>query len=260
MLHFNVILFGSAIFTLCESAAIFEKVNKKCSIRDDECMQGIYRIMLQDIALNGVPELNLPRIDPLSLKNREFVALGMVKVTMKEGEAKGFKDCYATSYKSDFDNHRIAIDFVCDRFEIEGDYKIESTPALLALSGGIDIHGEGKGGVVVENVHLSFNFATEFKKLDDGEIHVLMKPEDSSYDFEVKGKVTVHADNVLVGKQEISSVVVNIFNENWKFLTNTFGKSVVDQAMELFFKESQVFFEKYPAKHWVTDDLSSYVS
>lgn len=51
---------------------------------------------------------------------------------------------------------------------------------------------------------MTFDFAYEIKKMDDGELHFLIKPEESTYDFEVKGKTTLHADNVLIGKQEIS--------------------------------------------------------
>lgn len=58
--------------------------------------------------------------------------------------------------------------------------------------------------LISEKVHLSFDFGFEVKKLDDGELHILMKPDDSTYNFDIKGKATVHADNILVGKQEIS--------------------------------------------------------
>ncbi|KAJ8723384.1 hypothetical protein PYW08_003296 [Mythimna loreyi] len=259
MLQLIIILSVSTIFSLCESASILEKINQKCSIRDDKCMQGLYRSLLQEMSDNGIPELGVPKIDPMDLKNREFNFLGMIKLTVTEGEAKGFKDCHATSYKSDFETHRVMIEFVCDRFTFEGSYKIESTPSLLALSGGINIHGEGNGAIDIENVQLSFDFATEIKKLDDGEIHIIIVPEDSSYDFEVKGKVTVQADNILVGKTEISCEVVNIFNENWQYITNTFGKNVLDKAMDVFFTLSNEFFEKTPAKNWITEDLSAYV-
>lgn len=50
-----------------------------------------------------------------------------------------------------------------------------------------------------EQVSLSFDFAFEITKLDDGELHFKIKPDDSEYNFEVKGKASVHADNVLVG-------------------------------------------------------------
>ena len=62
-------------------------------------MQGLYREFLQEIADNGIPELGVPKIDPLAIKNVEFEALGMIKLTVEEGEAKGFKNCYASSYK-----------------------------------------------------------------------------------------------------------------------------------------------------------------
>lgn len=54
-------------------------------------------------------------------------------------------------------------------------------------------------------------------------------------------------------------MAVNIFNENWEFITKTLGKTVLDKAMALFFEQAQVFLNKIPAKELFTDDLGSYV-
>lgn len=62
-------------------------------------MRDLYKGLLQEIADNGIPELDVPKIDPLAIKNIDIVAFGMIKLTMKEGEAKGFKECYATGFK-----------------------------------------------------------------------------------------------------------------------------------------------------------------
>lgn len=66
---------------------------------------------------------------------------------------------------------------------------------------------------------MSFDFAFEVKKLEDGELHIQFKPDDFKYEFEVKGKATFSADNLLVGKQEISECL-NGFHSNYLILTN----------------------------------------
>ncbi|KAJ8716583.1 hypothetical protein PYW07_003210 [Mythimna separata] len=259
MLRLNVILLASAIFAFCDSLAILDKLNKKCAVSDDKCVVGLYKSLIVEAADNGIPELGVPKADPLMMKDMEVVALGMIKLTVKEGEAKGFRNCEPTDSKVDLANQRHTISFVCERIAVEASYKIESTPTLLALIGGIDVHGEGKGGAVLEQITLNFDFGFELKKLDDGEVYIQIKPDDSTNSFEVKGKATVHADNILVGKQEISAVVVNIFNENWEFFTNNFGKTVIDNATGMFMEQAQLLLNKIPVKDLITDDVSAYV-
>lgn len=62
-------------------------------------MQALYKDFLQEVTENGIPEFDVPKIDPLVIKNMEIEAFGMLKLTLEEGEAKGFKNCYATSFK-----------------------------------------------------------------------------------------------------------------------------------------------------------------
>nr|XP_021192085.2 uncharacterized protein LOC110377489 [Helicoverpa armigera] len=258
MLKFKVLLLTSAIFAICESAAIIDKVNKKCSINDNACLQDLYTVLLDDIADNGVPEMDIPKLDPYALKNKEVEVLGMIKATMIEGYAKGYKNCKTTSFSNNIQTQRTYVELVCEPFAVEGSYKIESTPTLLALIGGINIHGQGKGGLVIGKVKLNLDFAFEVKKLDDGELHFQVDPEDSVYTFEVLDKITFSGDSLFVGKQDISTVAVNIGNENWEFLAKSFGKPVLDKALEVFYVNCNKFLSKVPIKDLITDDLSSY--
>uniref|UniRef100_A0A2A4K5N7 Uncharacterized protein n=1 Tax=Heliothis virescens TaxID=7102 RepID=A0A2A4K5N7_HELVI len=259
MLQFKVLLLISAIFAICESAAIIDKINKKCSISDNDCLKDLYTEILLDVADNGVPEMDIPKLDPFAVKNKEIEVLGMIKVALIDGSAKGFKNCHTTSYSNDIETQRTLVELICDSFAVEGNYKIESTPAFLALIGGISVHGQGKGAVVIDKVKLNLDLAFEVKKLDDGELHTLVIPEDSTYTFEVLEKVTFSADNLFIGKQDISAVAVNIGNENWEFIAKSFGKSIIDKALEVFYVNCNKFLSKIPIKDIITEDLSPYV-
>ncbi|KAJ8723383.1 hypothetical protein PYW08_003295 [Mythimna loreyi] len=259
MLRLNYILVASAIIAFCNSLAIIDKVNKKCASSDSECIKSLYKSFIQEASDNGIEEFGVPKADPFVIKNMEVEALGMIKITAKEGEITGFRNCELTDSKVDLTALRHSVSIFCDRIAVESSYKIESTPTLLALIGGIDVHGEGQGGAVFEKITLNLDFAFDLKKRDDGEVYIEIKPDDTTYSFEVTGKATVHADNIYVGKQEISTVLVNIFNENWEFLTNNFGKTVIDNASGILMEHAQNLMNKIPIKNLITDDVSPYV-
>lgn len=66
---------------------------------DNVCIKDLYRGILQEISDNGLPEMDIPKLDPLVIKDMEVVALGLINLRIKEGEAKGFKSCQSTSFK-----------------------------------------------------------------------------------------------------------------------------------------------------------------
>lgn len=55
-----------------------------------------------------------------------------------------------------------------------------------------------------EKLKLDLDFAFEVKKLDDGELHFTLIPDEANYSFEILDKATFSADNMFVGKQDIS--------------------------------------------------------
>ncbi|XP_049703415.2 protein takeout [Helicoverpa armigera] len=259
MWKFKVLLLTSAIFTICESSAyIVEKVNKKCSINDNDCLKDVYSAVLADLADNGAPAMNIPTLDPFSIKNKQIEVLGMIKATMIEGYGKGFKTCQLTGFSNNLQTQRCDVEMVCEPFAVEGNYKIEATPTLSALIGGIKVYGQGKGGLVIGKVKLNLDLAYEVKKLD-GELHFLVNPEDSTYTYEVLDKITFSGDSLFIGKQDISTVAVNIGNENWEFIAKALGKPILDKVLEVFYVTCNKFLSKVPIKEWITDDLSSYV-
>lgn len=62
-------------------------------------MRGIYKDLIQELADNGIPEMGIPKVDQLVIKDRSNVPLDMTKITMKDGQANGFKNCEATNLK-----------------------------------------------------------------------------------------------------------------------------------------------------------------
>lgn len=73
--------------------------NKKCGFVDEDCQKELYRSILEEIADSGIPDLGIPAIDRFEIKDKEIVALGLIKVAMPDGVAKGFKSCRSTNFQ-----------------------------------------------------------------------------------------------------------------------------------------------------------------
>lgn len=55
--------------------------------------------MIKDIGKNGMPDLNIPPVDPIRLKNVTVSVLDILNITMVDGVAKGIKDCIFEKFR-----------------------------------------------------------------------------------------------------------------------------------------------------------------
>ncbi|CAH1636535.1 unnamed protein product [Spodoptera littoralis] len=303
MFQSKAIILSSAILVLCGAAAVFDKINKKCDFTDDECLQGLYFGLIGEATENGISELDVPKLDPFELKDKQLPILGMINIIISHGTVNGFKNCVGSNVHNDVESLRIKVTLICENFAINGKYKIEVTPVLKALIGTIDIHGDGQGSIVVvfarvstdrqyeeatrtgnrsvaidcasravcgqrgqhrgiarqHKVKLDLEIAYEIKKNENADIRFVLKPEDTTYEFEFLDKVTFGADSVFIGSQDISNVVTNVLNENWEFIAKSFARSVIDLAMTIFSSNAQKVLDALPVKDLYNTDLTHYV-
>ncbi|XP_026733894.1 uncharacterized protein LOC113498152 [Trichoplusia ni] len=254
------ILFFATTFALCNASAVYKKLNKKCGLDDGACQKVLYGGILKEVVDNGIPEYNIPRMDPYVVKDLQLSVLGMLNVTLEDGAIAGFSTCQSNTFTTDVKTLRTNIELVCGSFSFEGTYKAESTPTLLAIIGGVNVHGEGKAKIVVENLKLNLEFPFTVKKLADCEPHIRIEPEEAVTSYEVLGKMSVEADGMFVGQQDVSTVAINIFNENWKVITKLVGPTVLNSGLNVFYTEVTKFFDAVPSKELICDDLTPYVT
>lgn len=76
-----------------------KKLNKKCGVDDGPCQAVLYGGILKEVIENGIPEYDIPKIDPYEVKDLTTTFLGMVNVTMVDGVIAGFKTCKTNSFK-----------------------------------------------------------------------------------------------------------------------------------------------------------------
>nr|BAH97095.1 juvenile hormone binding protein [Bombyx mori] len=248
-----IFLFGLIVF----GDAAFVDTLGKCSLKDEECTKSLINNALNEISSTGIPELDIPPVDPIALKNVSVTVLGLVDITLLEGQAKGVKTCKFSSIKIDLEKEIGGYEFTCD-IDIEGKYKVFSeSPLIKNLLGGTTVHGEGNGKVQLEKLQISMKFPVYAQKRDDGEIYMKCDYSKIKYDYQILGKTKFYADNLFLGEQEASKLVTTFLNENWKFVMDTFGRSFFDKAMDIFYSYTSKFFGTVPAKHYLTDDFTS---
>uniref|UniRef100_A0A1E1W860 Uncharacterized protein n=1 Tax=Pectinophora gossypiella TaxID=13191 RepID=A0A1E1W860_PECGO len=249
----GLILFFSAL-ALCEPA--FVDTLPKCSIKDFECLRGLYQDMMTRSA-DGIPEIGMAPTDPFILKNETVSVLDMVHITMVDGVAKGVKNCIINKVRPDLDTKNFTMDFTCD-WVIKGKYKVTSEPAAKEWLGG-EVKGEGYGKVEIEKLRIKAGFEF-FVRKDNGEVYLDYSYHGMKFAYQFGG-IRLHTQNdfLYIGDQELSKQVISIFNDNWKFFISTFGRPFVLKGMDFFFNFTHIFYDNVPAKHFIIEDLSSYL-
>ncbi|XP_026733973.1 uncharacterized protein LOC113498234 [Trichoplusia ni] len=254
----NSVCLVVAVLAVCESA--FVDTLNKCKINDGDCQKDMFQTVIRDIAKTGVPELDIPKLDPIALQNVSVAILNVIDITLVEGTAKGIKDCTVNKFETKIEDKHAFVELTCD-ISIKGRYKIfSSSPMVKSFFGGESVHGDGNGKVKIEKLFIRFDFYFLVQRRDDGEIYITCRPEKTTSKFDIKGRMRITADKLFVGNKESSQLVTGLFNENWRALMTSFGKPFMDKATVFVYDFLHKFFGSVPAKYYILDDLSPYVS
>ncbi|XP_041979968.1 uncharacterized protein LOC121733699 [Aricia agestis] len=256
-MHVFNILIATALFI---SANAFSADNiEKCSLKDDECLKRSFKNTLKSIGKTGVPELGIPSIDPVAVKNFHVTVLDSIDLNFKEGVVKGIKNCEFKKYSIDLDKKIGTTKIACD-LTIKGHFDISgSSPALQGLIGRDSIKGEGNAKVKLEKLTLEFTVPLKLEKHDDGKLYLQYPGDKLKYKYTVD-KMTFAADKIFIGKEDISGFVVTYLNQNWKSLMQNFGKTFMDKALEQYSDFAKNLFNKISIDKIITDDLSAYAN
>ncbi|KAH9630122.1 hypothetical protein HF086_004828 [Spodoptera exigua] len=208
-------VFYAFVFFVFSDASFVDNL-PKCHLEDNECLRDLYETVIRDIGKHGIPDLNIPPVDPIRLTNVTVSVLNVV-----------------------IEFHRFIIGF--PRF----------TQLLLYIQ-------QQSLSVCSRQTAFEIRFSFYAQRRDDGEIYIKCIYDLIKYDYEIQGKVAFFADNLYVGEQEISTPIIAMLNENWRFVMSGFGQPFVDKAMEFYFRFAGYFFDNVPARYYIIDDLSPY--
>ncbi|KOB52916.1 Juvenile hormone binding protein-like protein, partial [Operophtera brumata] len=95
-----------------------------------------------------------------------------------------------------------------------------------------------------ENIKIVFNIDYEIEKGDDGKEYVV--PKDLHFDFEVRDNANFQLTNLFNGNKELSDIMLKFLNENWKQVSQEFGRPMVAEAAKILFKNVKAYFKNNP--------------
>ncbi|XP_046978181.1 uncharacterized protein LOC124543906 [Vanessa cardui] len=250
------ILVTCVIISSCDS--FYVETVKKCSVKDEKCFIESVSKVLKDISETGIEEIGVPALDPMHLQNISVEILGLLNLTLEDGQLKGVKDCVINKYLNDFEKGEANLEVTCD-LTLKGKFKVsDPSPFLQNLLGNDPISIDGNVKIILEKLRMNLQFFYDLIKQDDGEIYFKCHKDDFNYKYDV-GSAKLVAHKILLGGQDSSELVMNIFNQNGKFIMETFGKSIFDVGMPIFYDILHRFIDSIPVKTYYTDDFSAYV-
>ncbi|KAF9808937.1 hypothetical protein SFRURICE_010514, partial [Spodoptera frugiperda] len=213
----------------------------KCKLSDNECKRGLIESALRILAKTGLPEKGIPKIDPFSIHNVSLSIPDVIDLTLVDGRVKGIKDCAMNKFTASIEDEHASLEMTCD-ITIKGQYKVFSDLAVKLL-------------MAKEMEKFDFDY---FFQNRDGQVFIKCKNDKLKYNYDVKGKMVFYADNLFIGGKESSKSVMDVMNQNWKFLMTTFGKPFMDKSTDFIMEFLQKLFDVIPANNMFEDDLSKY--
>ncbi|KOB68961.1 Juvenile hormone binding protein-like protein [Operophtera brumata] len=117
------------------------------------------------------------------------------------------------------------------------DFKFDVSGLQFSLK-----NGKLKG--LKKNIKIVFNIDYEIEKGDNGKDYVV--PKDLHFDFEVRDNANFQLTNLFNGNKELSDIMLKFLNENWKQVSQEFGRPMVAEAAKILFKNVKAYFKSNP--------------
>ncbi|XP_018788435.1 PREDICTED: circadian clock-controlled protein-like [Bactrocera latifrons] len=242
---------ASLFIQSCVLAVEFPEPVTKCHFADEKCMieQG-HKLMKK--AATGVPERDIPALEPLKLDKIEMLgdknnAL-KVDLVMSDVEFHNYTKARITSIKGfskDLSKPmKIVSQNVNPRITIKSKYKISGNILVLP------IRGEGELTMILDNVKTRFTTTLKAEERD-GKHFVYADT------LKVETQVdNVHTDmtNLFNGDKTLSNSILQVMNENWRLLSDDLTP-VINEALANKMKELlSKFFKDIPYEDYFLTD------
>ncbi|CAK1555373.1 unnamed protein product [Leptosia nina] len=231
----------------------------KCQHNDWNCLKKVLKDVFVGISSTGIPEYDIPPIDPLHLSNVKLNLLNMAELTIRDGHVKGLKDCDVSEVKLRLEKGSGIIKLLCD-ITAKGKYDVTaSSPALKDLFGGGVLKGNGNAKVKIEKLLITFGFKFDVAKHSDGEIYIDCHKDLATFDFDLLGSSTLFLDNLFIGDVDSSKVITDYYNQNSRTIWKTFGKSLLVSATDIAYDLIHRFFGRVKATNYLSGDLTQFI-
>lgn len=154
---------------------------------------------------SGVPEYNIPAMEPLKLKKLTFTPTSSIRVDASDIDAYGASNFELNKVNLDFKAMLFLVDVTLPNLQIEGQYQIDGKLLLLPIRGSGPMHGNFTNSTGTCKMQVA-------KYLENGEEKLRFT------DFKLKisvGGGTLKLDNLFGGEKVLGDVINSAINKNF---------------------------------------------
>ncbi|XP_047990312.1 uncharacterized protein LOC125229503 [Leguminivora glycinivorella] len=207
---------------------------KLCKDTSTDCLKESLQASLPGF-LRGSPELGIETMDPFQVNNLNLTLPGGLIISFNQGVATGFRKCIID--KARMRKDILDIQLHCN-LTIRGKYI--STGRLLMFP----IDGHGDSLIKCKNIRLDA-LVKLGSKTQNSEKYLEVKNLKVNHKFQ--GRVSYQMTNLFKGSPEMSKLVLEFMNRNWKLVAEEFGKPIVDFGVGSIMSSVNQLFRVVPA-------------
>ncbi|KAK9504131.1 hypothetical protein O3M35_010534 [Rhynocoris fuscipes] len=178
----------------------------------DNCLKGSLQTLIQKISKDGIPQINLPPLDPWKVEEFHVKNSGdpfKIGLTFTNSQTRGFSNIQILGLRSNFDNDKkieLDIDFHNKQVLVNGNYLAEGYISDLPIL------GKGKYSGTITNVtgtlkirgHVIQRDGEEYLQID----RTIMRPS--------VGDMKIQMSNENNKYPELSNLLVSLLNQFWR--------------------------------------------
>ncbi|KAJ8727065.1 hypothetical protein PYW08_015462 [Mythimna loreyi] len=214
-----------------------------CDFKSDkfiDCVKQQIEVALPKFT-NGIPELGVPSIDPVHLKNIEILGNGL-NLTFSEAAMHGLSQSKLTELKAEFS-------------KTEGSFSLSfkgnlSLTAQYVADGRIlilPIKGSGDALVEAQGVEVRIDSKLVHDKDSNGDHFKLATPK---YKYTIE-RTTFDLKNLFNGNKQLADTTLQFANENWQQLMDELSPPAIKQIVRTVVKAINKFFSKVTIKQMI---------
>ncbi|XP_050498427.1 circadian clock-controlled protein daywake-like [Diabrotica virgifera virgifera] len=177
--------------------------------------------------VDGVPEYNIPKLEPLIMKDFFSEEAAGMKITVSDVSAWGCSDYLVRSMEVDMDNHHFIVNIEIPKLRIEAHYNVDGKLVVMPIKG--DGHIEINITDVTARSEL---MGVQFEK--DGQNHLRF----DKFDIEVKvGGGMARVENLFNGDKVLLGMVNDVVNKNFDMFLREL-LPIIQRQLGVVFKEA----------------------
>ncbi|XP_071455745.1 protein takeout-like [Hetaerina americana] len=202
------------------------KVCKKSDPKSNQCILNSIQ-ELRPKLLKGIPELNVPSLEPLNIPEIKFSSgpqAAKFDATLSNIVVRGPGSFIIRELRADLKNNVFDFNLLLPQLFFEGDYKLDVKILLLPIRGAGKIHGNFTE--YTAEVHMPGN-----KIKRDGEEYLELE----KMQMKIKvGKTQIRLSNLFDGDPILGEATNRILNENSKIFIEEISPVLEDTLANLF--------------------------